>query len=275
MPTDHWRRAGAWWVALLTSFACTGASADPVSAIDRYPLARMFAAPAPTVADYSRSVSGVELIGEWGTFATVSTGVDETLVFDGEFVTLTGRWLWQRNGWRLGLDVPVSYQSGGTLDGLIDDFHQLLNLPEGDRPQLAQDEFLVRYTDSRGTRFDVRGDDWGFGETTLHVGRALGQSNGRYSAWRAHLKLPTGSTRRLLGSGTVGLGVEWHGLARSEWRGRALTWFGGGGVQWHDGSEVLSDRVERWAVLRTRRRAPLPAPGAVCRRAARLPQSVF
>lgn len=223
------------------------ASAEPVSAVDRYPLARMFVPPPPTSADFGAGLRPLTLDLDWGTFATKSTGVTEQLVFDGETVTLTGRWQWQRGDWRLGVDVPAVYQSGGMLDRVIDEFHQLFGLPEGDRPVLPIDAVQILYEDQRGTRFDVRGDDWGLGETHLHVGRSLRQSDHRFSAVRAHVKLPTGSTRRLLGSGTLGAGVEWHTLARTTWRGRGLTWFGGAGVQWHDGSDVLSDRVNRFA----------------------------
>lgn len=234
---------------LAAGLACAAAHAEPVAAVDRYPLSRLFAPPPVTSADFTGGHRPVAIDVDWGTFATQSTGLTERLTFDGEFVTATGRWQWLRGGWRFGIDVPAVYQSGGTLDRLIDDFHQLFGLPEGDRPVQPIDELQISYADEQGTRFDVRGDDWGLGETHLHVGRALRQSPTTFSAWRAHLKLPTGSTRRILGSGTVGAGVEWHALKRTQWRGRGLTWFGGAGVQWQDGSDILPDRAKRTAAF--------------------------
>ncbi|MEO1573563.1 MAG: DUF3187 family protein [Pseudomonadota bacterium] len=243
-------RAGKGMVIWLGALAgSTSALAEPVSAADRYPLSRLFVPPAVTSADFTNGHRPFTLDVDWGTFATQSTGRTELLIYDGEFVTTTGRWQWQRGAWRFGLDVPAVYQSGGMLDRLIDEFHQLFGLPEGDRPVQPIDALQLFYTDEQGTRFDVRGDDWGLGETHLHVGRSLRQTPKTVSAWRAHLKLPTGSTRRLLGSGTVGAGVEWHAMTRSEWRGRGLTWFGGAGVQWQDGSDVLPDRVKRVAAF--------------------------
>ncbi|MEM6640878.1 MAG: DUF3187 family protein [Pseudomonadota bacterium] len=223
--------------------------ADPVSAVDRYPLARLFAPPPATVADFNATPRSFVADVDWGTFATLSTGATERLTFDGEFVALTGRWLWQADGWRLGLDIPLVYQSGGLLDRLIDDFHQVFDLPEGDRPALPLDALRIRYEDANGVRFDMQNTGWALGEAHVHIGRSLTASSTRATAWRAHFKLPTGNVNRLLGSGTFGAGLEWNGLARSSLWGRAVTWFAGAGAQWHDGSEILPDRFERWAAF--------------------------
>lgn len=227
--------------------AATPVYADPVAFVDRYPVARLFAPPVATSADFSNTAAAFSLTADWSTSATVSTRSLERLVFDAESITLTGRWQWQHRGWRFGVDVPLNYESGGVLDRPIDEFHQLFGLPEGDRPNLPLDDLQILYTRNGTDRFDVQGNDWGLGETHVHVGRALTQSPGRYSAWRAHLKLPTGSTRRLFGSGTFGAGVEWHGMADTVWRQRSVRWFGGAGVQWHDGSDLLSDEFRRSA----------------------------
>lgn len=232
-------------LTLIAFSASPVVGAEPFAVIDHYPVARMFAAPAPTSADYAGGDGQrFDLAADWSTYATVSSGRNELLVFDGESITLTGRWQWQRRGWRLGIDLPVTYQSGGTLDSFIDGFHDLFGFPEGDRPQLPTD--ALRYTVELDgeRRVDVRGNSTGIGETLIHVGRALRQTESSGSAWRAHLKLPTGAADRLLGNGSVGVGAQWHGFQDGIWRDHGWRLYGGGGAQWHDGSDVLKDALE-------------------------------
>ncbi|MFK7889120.1 MAG: DUF3187 family protein [Gammaproteobacteria bacterium] len=231
---------GLWWV-------CALAAAEPFAIIDHYPVARMFAPPAATSADFSGgNGQRFDVALDWSTYATVSTAVNEALILDGESVTLTGRWQWQRDGWRFGVDVPLTYQSGGTLDRFIDGFHNVFGFPEGDRPELPIDALRYRVAIDGQSRFDVRGNSSGFGDVLLHVGGALRQRSERGSAWRAHLKLPTGATDRLLGSGSAALGVQWQGFRNGRWRQRRVGLYGGAGAQWHDGADILADVLKPW-----------------------------
>lgn len=222
-----------------------GAGAAPFPVTDPYPVARIFAPPAAQEAAISGGGSAFELAIDWASFANVATEPGETLVLDGETVALTGRWRYVQNGWRVGLDVPLTYQSGGVLDSLIDEYHQLFGFPEGSRPQLGQDELLYVYRRNGERLLDVRGHSAGIGEVTLHVARQWWQTSATDVSWRLHLKLPTGDTDRLLGSGTLGAGASLHGENARAWRERPLHWFGGVGAQWHDGSEVLGDLHNR------------------------------
>ncbi|MFK8014498.1 MAG: DUF3187 family protein [Gammaproteobacteria bacterium] len=225
--------------ALAASAVCC--AADPFVVTDRYPVARIFAPPAPTSAAFEPSATtSFSVATDWSSSATVSAKSGERLVLDGETVGVTGRWAWHTGGWRIGVDVPLLYQSGGVLDGFIDGFHELFNFPEGDRPDLAQDALVYAYRRNDGSALDVRGTSKGLGDVSLHAGRALVQGDGRQLAWRVHLKLPTGRSERLHGSGTVGVGGSVHGALNRVWWGGAGQWFGGVGAQWHDGSDVLS-----------------------------------
>ena len=238
-------RFAATFLTLVAIGASASVAAEPFAVIDHYPVARMFAAPAATSADYSTGDGQrFDLAVDWSTYATVSTRRDGFLIFDGESVTLTGRWQWQHRGWRLGIDVPMTYQSGGALDSFIDGFHELFGFPEGDRPQLPIDALRYTISQSGEPRVDVRGNSKGLGETLVHVGRALRQTESGGSAFRAHLKLPTGASDRLLGNGSVGVGAQWHGFRDGAWRRGGWRLYGGGGAQWHDGSDVLAESLE-------------------------------
>ena len=148
-------------------------------------------------------------------------------MLDGESVALTGRWRYRRGGWRFGIDLPLVYQSGGVLDGPIDAYHDLFGFPEGSRPQLPKDELRYLYEREGERLLDVRGHGSGLGEVTVQAGRVVASSARTRLAWRAHLKVPTGDTGRLLGSGTAGLGASLHAETARSWRGRALHWVGG------------------------------------------------
>ena len=224
----------------------SAALAEPFPVTDRSPVARIFAAPAATHAAISRR-DGLtfELALDWSTYANVATEPGELLVLDGESVALTGRWRYVRNGWRFGLDMPLIYQSGGVLDGLIDGYHDLFGFPEGSRPSLGKDQLIYAYERDGVRLLDVRGHSAGIGEASVHLARQWRQTHTTDLSWRVHIKLPTGDSDRLLGSGTPGAGASVHAQTTRTWREREWRWFGGVGAQWHDGSDVLGDLHKR------------------------------
>ena len=139
---------------------------------------------------------------------------DRRFLVDGETATLD---LTVTHGFRdtldAGLRLPVRWRGGGALDRLIDAWHRLLNLPDGNRPSFLSNAFRAQGVTSDGRAFswnDERGAGLGsaeaFARWRFHEGPRW------TSAMIGRLALPTG-TGAFEGNG-LGLGVQWVGTRR-------------------------------------------------------------
>lgn len=156
--------------------------------------------------------------------------------------------------WAVGLHLPLISHQGGTLDGFIEDFHDVFGLSQGDRLQQPQDRVLISYTNDGREFLRLDSAASGPGDLSLRVARQLQQTPDHSLSWWGSVKLPTGSERRLTGSGaldastwvagTQSLRTDWHlyGQAGVLLRGRgnviadqqrAAVPFGSLGVEWH------------------------------------------
>lgn len=141
---------------------------------------------------------------DWASHTTVSSGNGEQVWIDGEGALFTARWRGTHRGLEWGLDLPAIYQGGGQLDGLIDEWHSLFGLPEGDRDQVGRGEFLYGYQNSRsGETVQLDDSDVGLADIKLQVGQQLWQRPAQNLALRAILKLPTGDSDAMQGSGAM------------------------------------------------------------------------
>jgi hypothetical protein len=124
------------------------------------------------------------------------TPEDRRFLMDGETATLD---LVLRRGLSADLDVgvrvPVHGRGGGSLDALIDAWHRLLNLPDGERPLFQRDAFRIegRTTAGRAFSWNER-TGWGLGGIELEVRwRVATDGSGPSVALVGRALLPTGS----------------------------------------------------------------------------------
>ena len=155
----------------------------------------------------------------------------------------------------LGLRVPLLGRGGGTLDGLIDAWHRLANVPNGDRPSFRRDTFRVEGRTTAGEPFswnDAQG--WGLGDLELE-GRfriADGGADQPSVALVGRVALPTG-TGPYAGGGFGAAGQVTALVPLS----RRFTFFGGMGVTAQDpgsvrGVEYETARIHAYAALEWR-----------------------
>lgn len=131
-------------------------------------------------------------------------GGDE-LVFDGEtwVARFAARQGW-RNGWRLALLVPlVSHQGGGT-DDFIENYHDALGLPDGNRKTRPAGRLEYRCAHVGRPGFDLEDSATGLGDVRISLGAPLWRNAATTRALDAvaGAELPTGDPDRLLGSGS-------------------------------------------------------------------------
>jgi len=143
-----------------------------------------------------------------------------------------------RFGWRYGLDArtevgvlaPLEWRDGGILGGIISAYHHLTGLADnsidsplgGDSYPDYESKFLV--VDANGKTLVDQGNAFGLGETMVTLKHTLIRTTSRSGmAVRIGMKLPTGNTAQLLGSGSMDEGLSLDGRYTV---GRDVTFYG-------------------------------------------------
>jgi hypothetical protein len=132
--------------------------------------------------------------------------------------------------WSAGLELPLLHHDGGFLDSIIDDYHDLLGLPDGGRPSRPNNEVFVAWRDGALLRRSLISSASGVGDVRVHVARALTTAPERTTALRLGVELPTGRVRDLTGNDGVDLSVALHVTDRRLLRSSAWTVHGAAGV---------------------------------------------
>lgn len=142
------------------------------------------------------------------------------------------------NGWEIGLTLPLLRHSGGFLDRPIERWHGIFQLPNGNRDRLPEDRILFSQSAPGSPAFQLDSAGGGVGDVQLSASRQLGAG----LALRSLLKLPTGSSRQLTGSGVTAFATSLH---VSGHLGDRLTWHVSGGLLISGDGDVLRGQRER------------------------------
>jgi hypothetical protein len=172
----------------------------------------------------------------------------EEITLDGESARVT---LALRHGisdrLELGMDLPLIDYNGGIFDRFIEQWHSFFGLPKGKRSDAPRDRLLFSYERDGRQRLRMEESDIGIGDIRLSSGWQLyqsGSSNPLAVALRASLKLPTGSSARLHGSGSTDIALWLTGsddhLLPGSW-GHLTLFLAGGGMAMTEG-KVLKEQ---------------------------------
>jgi hypothetical protein len=231
---------------LCCSLVAPPAQGDPLLTRNQHVLTTLFGLPAPLPARLPTDGSGnASLTLNWSNFAAKKDSGPSSATLDGEVIELRARvehalapgWAWHAElAWR---DL-----SGGTLDRLVDNWHDVFGLGGGSRNRLPQDELLIEYVVDGVTRLQVDEDGSGIADIPVSLGYQFAASNaGATAAWLT-VKLPTGEAERLSGSGAVDVA-----LTVSTTREIAASWqlFGQASMAWLGEGDVLPEEQEDFA----------------------------
>ncbi|MEQ9395497.1 DUF3187 family protein [Haliea sp.] len=242
-------------VGCLLALPVAAAATEPLYAKNLSPVAGLFGLPSSRAAELAAP-------GRWQFAAhagiashfAVDSNRRETVNLDGE----TWRMAFDlRYGlaehWELQLEVPVLSHDGGSLDSLIDGWHDFWGMPDGGRKDVPRDRLDYRYVSTSGG-FDLRDSSGGVGDITLALHRALYRDDSWQLSAGAGYKFASGRERDFLGSGAEdafvvlragraapGSRFSWQGQAgylragRSDLLGPAQErdlWFAGVGMDW-------------------------------------------
>ena len=153
------------------------------------------------------------------------SAIGEMLRLDGETYSLdVGLAYGLTQRWQLDAQVSYLRHTAGSLDSLIDGWHDFFGLDDGDRPLFERDQFEYSYTN--GDTSEVVTEDDGISDFRLGIGYAIKQSEPLNFLIRAGISLPTGDADNLTGSDDVDadIGLYFNG------RGQQGRWKN---VAWH------------------------------------------
>jgi len=186
--------------------------------------------------------------------AALHASVANTFVNDGsgdEYVHLDGETLrfdlelryGLAEDWDLQVDLPWLEQSGGHLDRVIDDWHDLWGMPDGGRSDVPRDQLNYRYA-SPDHGFYLGNSDSGIGDVSAALSWAFYRDRGSAASLVLGYKFGTGDEDGFLGSGADDFfaGLRFSGADLS---GRPLYWHGQAGYLRAGESDLLEGIQER------------------------------
>ena len=172
----------------------------------------------------------------------------EHITLDGETyrLDLVGRF-GIGNRLELGFEIPYVFQSGGVLDGFIENYHTTFGFPQGGRDQAPNGRLLFNYQRNGANLFRVDQCNSGLGDLRLTAGYQLYEDDAespRALALRASLKIPTGDSNVLHGSGSADLALWLTGSQGWKTAGGLWEIYGGGGILGMTRGNVLPDQQQ-------------------------------
>ena len=148
-----------------------------------------------------------------------SANASESIELDGESLrlTLSGHY-GIGSQVELGIDIPFIIVGGGFLDQFLENYHHAFGFPSGGREDVPNNRILYKYQKNGVTLLDMEQSGEGLGDMRISAGWQVyrGADNQSNLALRASLKLPTGDTNTLLGSGSTDIALwavgntSWH-----------------------------------------------------------------
>jgi hypothetical protein len=233
-----------------------GAGADPLYARNLAPVAGLIGFPvlrgAPVLA---AGTYVLELNASAANTQSTDSSDNEVILLDGETWRLAPRVRYGfAGGWELEAEVPWQRNSGGELDALIENWHEIFALPNGDRDELPRDQLFYGYR-GPGADFSHTGTAGGIGDASLALVKEVWRTQQSALSLRTSVKFATGDEGDWLGSGSedyaLGLNITHAPALESPWLWHAQLgylragkagqlgdmqernlWFGGVGMEW-------------------------------------------
>ncbi len=219
---------------------------EPFATSNQAPLVRIYGLPTAARATLlGKGRASVRLTVEVANSLTRSRRSGEAILLDGETTrgALTLRYgLGPRV--EVGIEVPYLSHSGGVLDRFIENWHDAFGLPQGGRDRVPRNRLAFIYIRDSEVAVDLEKDASGFGDLRLLTALQLwGETSGSSSAaLHLSLKLPTGDSERLLGSGSTDLALSLAGARNWPLELGRLSVFGSAGLLLMGDSEVLEEQ---------------------------------
>jgi hypothetical protein len=225
-------------------FAAFGAHAEPFATFDQNPLLAGSGLPTPFAARFdSLAANSIGATLNWSSTAASQDNAFEALTLDVESREWTlsfAQALNDKIAFRLNL--PYRSYSGGTLDNIIDEWHEL-GFDDGDRAKQPQDRLLIDYRRNSQTALHIEQSSAALGDLSADVGWQLNSTVTSASALWGTVKFPTGNAKRLTGNDAFGGSLTFAHERRlsSRWNASAQA-----GVTYVSGGDILPAQQTHW-----------------------------
>jgi len=198
---------------LATSAVAAGMEIAPFRTTNQSPLKQIFGIPSETgTAIITRGNIGVSLTEDIANGYAFSSTRREWIIQDFESYrwTMAARYgLGER--FEVGIEIPYILYGGGFLDSFVIDWHDFFQLPQGGRDIVPKDHLRLRYSKNGVTKLNFEHAGSGIGDISLTGGMQIYDSRidrvHNSLALRGTLKLPSGDSSELRGSGSIDLSL--------------------------------------------------------------------
>jgi Protein of unknown function (DUF3187) len=147
----------------------------------------------------------------------------------------------------LGVKIPYISHSGGFLDGFIESYHGIFGFPNGGRDLAPRNRLLYRYQRDGVEKIRIDSSGSGIGDLQLTTAFQLYEEKNQGMTINAALKLPTGDSDQLRGSGSTDLALWLHeGIGGTFAAGGNWASYGSAGILFMTEGNVLPDQQKRW-----------------------------
>lgn len=224
----------------------------PFRTINLNPLIQIYGLPSETSSTVlAAGSSQLQLTQDIASLYSTKSTANEQILLDGELYrwTLAGRY-GITDRLELGLELPVTLQGGGFLDSFIMDWHRVFGLPQGGRDSAPKNKLRYYYSRNGVKQLDVSHASGGIGDLSLLGAYRLFEQQTDTDhdtlALRSQLKLPSGDSASLRGSGGVDIALFLSGAMnrRTEW-GTLGLFASAGGLYTSDG-DILKNQRENF-----------------------------
>jgi hypothetical protein len=194
---------------LVSSLPASAKSRDvePFHVRNMNPFVQVYGLPTATSSSLlTESESYLQLTADVANNSVQSTSDSELIKLDGETYRLA--FIWKRglgSDWQIGIEIPYLSHNAGVMDGLIENWHDFFGLSNSSREDWPRNRLLYRYDNEEGQQLLIDHASAGPGDMVISLDHALrlNDDSNRGLALHASLKLPTGDSEALLGSGAA------------------------------------------------------------------------
>ena len=214
------------------------------------PLIQIYGLPSETSSTVlAPGSSQLQLTQDIASLYSTNSTANEHILLDGELYrwTLAGRYGITDN-LELGVELPVTLQGGGFLDGFIMDWHRAFGLPQGGRDTAPKNKLRYYYSKNGVKQLDMSHASGGIGDLSILGAYRLFEQQTDTDhdtlALRSQLKLPTGDSASLRGSGGVDIALFLSGAMNRQTEWGVLGIFASAGGMYTSDGDILKNQRE-------------------------------
>jgi Protein of unknown function (DUF3187) len=240
-------------VLLVIPACCSAVEIVPFQIRNQNPLIRIFGLPALADARVlpTGSYSAGLMFDLASSYVAAHTST-ESLLLDGESYQtnlIVRRGL--PHGFEAGFELSWLAYGGGTADGFIQDWHRFFGLPQGGRDHSPNNRLRYRYDKNGVPQLAINDHHAGLGDLMFTGGWQIAGDGvtPQAAALRMAVKIPTGDSRILAGSGGTDLSLWLVGRSDHSFsQGHATLYSAAGGVYLSPG-DLLPDQQRHWVAF--------------------------